>query len=315
MAQVTSAHVEYSLAPVPAPDPQSGPTYEISGTGAEHLSAGRPVAIDVIGRGGPSVQVHLLVTGGVSYGQFPKFQHGKPWAVVSPTSSNGIGRALVRTVQDMETMAAPVHWTAVATAATRVRTVGVDRIDGAQVMHYVLTVPVRPGTMRSGALAAVTAFSADMWVDGSGRLRRYRQSVAGQGSTMELLVTFSDRACAHHTASCRRRGPRLGQSRVPIAASGGAGRGLFDIAELGEELLQGQLQSTGEGRDGEERGRRHSTGLDLPQRLEAHARRRCNIRGSSIGAGLAQQRAQSAAALAFLGAQRRADHGVIVIPG
>lgn len=192
MARVTSAHVAYRLGPIGASDQDTAMTYELSGTGVEQLSGGQPTAMDVTGRAGPAAQVHVLVIGGVTYRAFPQdvAAAAKPWAVVSPAST--AGRYFVSAATEMQKLASPSTWTSVVTRATHVRLPGTETLDGAQVSHYRITVPVPAGTALPGGGAAPTTFSADVWVDGSDRLRRYRQSLTKNGGTMELLVTFSD---------------------------------------------------------------------------------------------------------------------------
>ncbi|SKS64638.1 Uncharacterised protein [Mycobacteroides abscessus subsp. abscessus] len=77
----------------------------------------------------------------------------------------------------------------------------------------------------------------------------------------------------------------------------------------GGDIIEVETQGRRKLHDGTERGRREPTGLDLPQRLRRDPRSARHLIKRAVGAGGAQQSAQTLARSELCGGERLTDHG------
>ena len=184
-ASVHSAHLTMTVA---------AGTITISGAGDELLAQGKLQAMDLTETVPPAGELEIIINAGKTYLKLPAaLNHtGRPWVLVSPTSSNPVVRQLGTTLQSVEQSAALDQFTTF-TSAARVTRHMQETLAGARVTHYVLSVDVAklpatlPGKQQLTA-AGLTTLPVDMWVDRQGRLIKVAENLDVKGQHVATTV-------------------------------------------------------------------------------------------------------------------------------
>ena len=169
-------------------------TITISGAGDELLAQGKLQALDLTETVPPVGELRIIIDAGKTYLKLPAaLDHtGKPWVLVSPTSSNPVVRQLGTTLQSVEQSAALDQFTTF-TRAARVTRRMEETLDGAKVTHYVLSVDVAklpaslPGKEQLAA-AGLTTLPVDMWVNRERRLVKVAENLDVKGQHVATTV-------------------------------------------------------------------------------------------------------------------------------
>jgi hypothetical protein len=187
---IRSAHLSLQVA-------AAGQT--LDGQGDETLADGKLQDLDLTETVPGAGQIRILMAGGKTYAQLPAGANssGKPWVLVSTTSSNPVVAQLASTLQQAQQSASLDQYTAFTQAASRLQVVGPEQVGGADATHYELSVDVtklpesQPG--RGQLLGAgLTTLPVDLWVDGKGRPVKVTENLTVQGQTVDTTVTIGD---------------------------------------------------------------------------------------------------------------------------
>jgi hypothetical protein len=148
---------------------------------------------------GSSTPLVLVFTGGKTYVQPPASLNdtGKPWILVSPTSSNSFARTLATTLGQLQSSASVDSFGVLALASSDLRTIGDETVDGVEATHYAFTVDVAklPGTFTGKTAlqqAGVTSIPVDLWLDAQNRPVKAVQKVSVNGQQTSTTVSISD---------------------------------------------------------------------------------------------------------------------------
>jgi hypothetical protein len=171
----------------------------IDGQGDETLSAGKLQDLDLTETVPGAGQIRILMAGGQTYVQLPASvnRSGKPWTLVSTSSSNPVVAQLASTLEQTQQSASLDQYTAFTRAATGLQVVGPEQVGGADATHYKISVDVtrlpetQPG--REQLLSAgLTTLPVDLWVDAEGRPVKVTEDLTVQGQTVDTTVTIGN---------------------------------------------------------------------------------------------------------------------------
>lgn len=172
---------------------------DITGSGSERLSNGKLVAVDVKESVPGAGEVEIIVTGGKTYAKLPTAagSTGKPWALVTTTSSNPVVRQLAATMQQTLSSASISSYTTFITAAKSVKYDGQQPVGGVDTAHYTVVVDVTklPDTL-PGKDALIQSGLSDLpielYVDAQGRPRQVTENISVQGQSVQTRFTITD---------------------------------------------------------------------------------------------------------------------------
>jgi hypothetical protein len=171
----------------------------IDGQGDETLSGGTLQDLDLTETVPPAGQIRIVMAAGKTYVQLPAQlnQSGKPWVLVSTTSSNPVVAQLATTLQQTQQSASLDQYTAFTRAASGLQVVGPEQVAGADATRYRLTVDVTrlPDTLpgREALLTAgLMSLPVDLWVDDQGRPVKVTENLSVQGQTVDTVVTIGN---------------------------------------------------------------------------------------------------------------------------
>lgn len=192
IAGITTAHVEldFSLA-----------GQQITGNGSEKLSDGSLTALDVTetlpgGRG----DIEVITVDGKTYGKLPASLGGggsRPWALVTPSSSNPVISQLAPSLNSALASASPAILIAYVLAAKSVDDKGSAPIDGVQTTHYAIVVDISklPASVPNHDQlvgSGIATLPVDLYVDSQGRPVRFSDQITVQGQTVTAKTTLSE---------------------------------------------------------------------------------------------------------------------------
>lgn len=164
---VKSAHVELSV---------TAAGQAITGGGDEQLSAGKLAALDITVDLPGTGSIEVISAGGRTYAKLPPALNktGKPYVLVTPTSSNPTIRGLASSLQTGLSSASVGDYHTFVQAAESVRLRGSEQVAGVDTTHYsvVVNVDKLPDTVQGKqtlVAAGVTTIPVELWVDRQGR--------------------------------------------------------------------------------------------------------------------------------------------------
>lgn len=171
----------------------------LGGQGDETLSDGKLQSLDLTETVPGAGDLRVLVVGGQTYVQLPATLNtsGKPWVLVTAGSSNPVVAQLASSLQQAQDSGSLDQYTAFTQAATDLKVVGPEQVDGADATHYQLTVDVTklPESLagREQLLSAgLTSLPVDLWVDRQNRPVKVTENLTVQGQTVQTVVTLGD---------------------------------------------------------------------------------------------------------------------------
>lgn len=169
----------------------------IQGEGDETLSDGKLQDLDLTETVPGAGQIRIVMAAGKTYVQLPAQvdKSGKPWVLVSTTSSNAVVAQLATTLQQTQQSASLDQYTAFTQAATGLQVVGREQVGGADATHYKLDVDVTklPEALpeREALLTAgLMSLPVELWVDDQGRPVKVTEDVTVQGQQIDTVVTL-----------------------------------------------------------------------------------------------------------------------------
>jgi hypothetical protein len=171
-------------------------TVTITAAGDEIVAQSRLQALDVTEFEPTKDDLRIIRAAGKTYLRLPpRLNHtGKPWVLVSPTSTNPVVRQLGTTIQSVEQVAM-VDPFRVFGSAVRITRHMPETLDGAPVTHYVLSVDVAalpanaPGKQQLTAVG-LTTLPVDLWVDGQGRLLQFAEAFDVKNQHVSTTAKF-----------------------------------------------------------------------------------------------------------------------------
>lgn len=168
-SSVTSMHLTMSVT--------VGNKRVLTAEGDEVLAAGKVSAMSLNEQVGPTKLMILVVDRGVYVRLPPSMNKGtKPWLKATVGSTNPVLRQLAASLDTVEQSATLTQYGSFAQAASSLRTVGSEQVNGQRATHYSLMVDVAKvhsaalsaATKAAMAQAGVTKIPVDIWVDGQG---------------------------------------------------------------------------------------------------------------------------------------------------
>jgi hypothetical protein len=186
-ASVRSAHLTMSVA---------AGTVTITGAGDELLAQGKLRALDLTETVPPVGELRIVIDAGKTYLKLPTaLNHtGKPWVLVSPTSSNPVVRQLESTLRSAEQSTSLDQFTTFTTAARVTRHVQ-ETLNGVPATHYGLSVDIAklpatlPGKQQLTA-AGLTTLPVDLWVDRQGRPLKFAENLTVKGQHVSTTISI-----------------------------------------------------------------------------------------------------------------------------
>lgn len=168
-----------------------------TGEGDSTMSNGRTTATDLtVSAAGQQIEVRMI--GKRSWVKLPGMQRdGKPWTLVSTSSSDPTIRAMAGTMQSTQSMTSLTSFLVLVKATTKFTVKGAGQVDGTPATHYALTVDLTkanlPGAMgKAVEQAHVTAVPVDLWLDRQDRPVRVSETITVGGQTVSIDVRMSD---------------------------------------------------------------------------------------------------------------------------
>lgn len=189
-ASIHTAHVAMNVSAVGA---------TITATGDETLDNGQVQAMDLTEEIPNAGQLRLVVAGGKTYAQLPPQlnQSGKPWTLVTTSSSNPAVQAMAQAMQSFQQSASLAQYSALTQAAAITLVDPHEQVGGTTAAHYKLDVDVlkMPNDLpqRTQLLSAgVTRLPVELWVDQRGRPVKVTDQVETQGQQASTEVTVGN---------------------------------------------------------------------------------------------------------------------------
>ena len=147
---------------------------------------------------GSTTPLVLVFTGGKTYVQPPANLNdtGKPWILVSATSSNSFARTLATTLGQLQSSASIDSFGVLSQASSGLRTIGDETVGGVESTHYAFVVDVAklPGSFSGKSAlqqAGISSIPVDLWLDAQNRPVQavQRISVSGQQTTTTIAIS------------------------------------------------------------------------------------------------------------------------------
>lgn len=190
VAHITSAHVNVGL---------NLSAQTLAGQGDEQLSSGKLVGLDLTENlSGGSGSIQVIVSGGKTYAKLPKSLNplGKPWLLVTPSSSNPIVKQLAPSLDSALSAVSLGSLSVLVGAAKSVAVKGTETIRGALATHYAIDVEIAklpaslPGRSELAASGSDT-LPLQLFVDTQGRPVRAGPELTVQGQDVSINVDFT----------------------------------------------------------------------------------------------------------------------------
>jgi hypothetical protein len=189
-SNVTSAHITVSS--------KVGNQTVLAAQGDETAADGKLTAMSLNEQAG-SLDMAIVLTGGALYVKLPSEMNtsGRPWEKADAGSSNPVLRQLASSISSLEQSASLDQYRSMAQAATSLRTVGTEQVNGAAAIHYLLMVDVTKihGTGFTDAArvaltqAGIAKIPVDVWVDSRSRPVRMSEKFSVNGQLVSTDVT------------------------------------------------------------------------------------------------------------------------------
>ena len=190
LASTTSAHLALQVT--------SG-GQSITGSGDETLSDGKLTALDLSETVPGAGSLQIIQTGGKTYVKLPAAQNtsGKPYELVSASSSNPTIKALAASLDSTQSSASAGSAGVLASAASSVKPVGSVTVGGVSTTHYAVVVDTTklPDTYPGKSAlvgAGVTSLPVELYVDGSGRPVQVTENLTASGQSVSTKITLTD---------------------------------------------------------------------------------------------------------------------------
>jgi hypothetical protein len=168
--------------------------------GDETLAAGKLTAMNLNEQVGALNMTLLLVDGGV-YVKLPSNLNtsGKPWEKATTGSRNPVLRQLASSIASVEQSASLTQYESLTQAATSLKTIGAEQVNGTAATHYSLIVDVTKirgaGVTEAGkaalAQAGITKIPEDLWVDEKGHPVKVWERFTIRGQVVSTVFTIS----------------------------------------------------------------------------------------------------------------------------
>lgn len=171
----------------------------ISGAGDETIADSKvgslSLKLDVPGLG----MLQIVRVDGKTFVKLPPAQStsGKPWALVTTSSSNPVVRAMAGSLAAADEVTGLDAASIFIDAARDLKYLGTSSIAGASTGHYSLIVDVNrlPADYPQKQLlvtAGLTKLPVQLWVDMDGRLRKLTERLTVSGQTVNTVVTLGN---------------------------------------------------------------------------------------------------------------------------
>jgi hypothetical protein len=190
-SKVTSAHITMSS--------KLGSQTILTAQGDEKAAGGKLTAMNLNEQIG-SMNMTILVTDGALYVKLPSKlnKSGKPWEQATAGSSNPVLAQLASTLSSLEQSASLDQYGSMARAASSLKTIGTDQVNGAVATHYSLIVDVtkiQGAGLTAAAKAAlaqarITKIPVDVWVDTHNRPVKMLEKFTVKGQIVSFDATI-----------------------------------------------------------------------------------------------------------------------------
>lgn len=189
---VTSAHLSMSTT--------AGGQSVVAMEADEILADGRLTAMSLKEKVG-SVHVSILMVDGAVFVKLPgsESKGGKLWARATTRSTNPALKELASSISSIQEGSSLTQYEAFAGAASRFRTIAVEKVNGVSAAHYSMMVDVtkvqgaamNEAMKKSLAQTGITKIPVDLWVDEQGRTVKVaeRFQVQGQALSVDIRLT------------------------------------------------------------------------------------------------------------------------------
>lgn len=187
---VKSAHIALRI---------SAAGQNITGSGDQTLANGKLVGFNLretLPGGLGSLQ--LIIVGGKTYAKLPAkiSKSSKPWALVTPRSSNPTIRQIASSLQQTKSSASVGSVSAFASAARTVTNKGPKTVGGVATTHYFVVVdpaklPSDNPARTALAKAGVKALPVDLYIDAKGRPVYFSQTLSVLGQKVSTSIAIS----------------------------------------------------------------------------------------------------------------------------
>jgi hypothetical protein len=172
----------------------------LTGSGDEKLSAGKLVAMNLseaLPQGAGSIEI--IIVGGKTYAKLPSSLNtsGKPYLLVTPTSSNAVVKQLAASLDSALSSASLGSVSAFIAAADSVKLKGTQSIDGVSTTHYSVVVNIAklPATLPGkDALSSsgLATLPLELYIDDQGRPVQVTEDFQVQGQKVSTTVKVSN---------------------------------------------------------------------------------------------------------------------------
>lgn len=189
---VTSAHITMSS--------RVGSQTVLTAQGDEKAAGGKLTAMSLDEQIG-SLHMTILLVDGALYVKLPSKlnKSGKPWQKATAGSSNPALRQLASTLSSLKQNASLDQYPAMAEAASSLKTIGTERINGAGATHYSMMVDVTKvhgsGVTQAAktalAKAKITKIPVEFWVDAHNRPVKMSEKFTLNGEVVSFEATVS----------------------------------------------------------------------------------------------------------------------------
>jgi len=189
---VTSAHITMVS--------KLGNKTVLTAEGDEKAAGGKLSAMRLNEQIGSS-NVTILLVDGALYVKLPGTlnKSGKPWEKATAGSSNPVLKQLASTLSSIQQSASLDQYRSMAQAASSLKTIGTEQVNGAAATHYSLTVDVSkihgaaftPAAKAALAQARITKIPVDVWVDSHNRPVKMSEKFTVKGQIVSFTATIS----------------------------------------------------------------------------------------------------------------------------
>jgi len=191
-SSVTSAHITMVS--------KLGNKTVLTAEGDEKAAGGKLSAMRLNEQVGSS-NVTILLVGGALYVKLPGTlnKSGKPWEKATAGSSNPVLKQLASTLSSIQQSASLDQYGSMAQAASSLKTIGTEQVNGAAATHYSLMVDVSkvhgaaftPAAKAALAQARITKIPVDVWVDSRNRPVKMSEKFTIKGQIVSFTATIS----------------------------------------------------------------------------------------------------------------------------
>jgi hypothetical protein len=192
-ASVTSARINLST--------RVGNERVLTMQGEEKLADGKLTAMNLTEQVG-AVNLTLLLVDGALYVKLPSSTNtdGKPWAKAAADSTKPVLRQLASSISSLEQSTSLSQYGSFAAAASSLKTIGTEQVNGAAATHYSLIVDTTkvnagaftPAVKQALAQTGITTVPVHIWVDEQGRPVKVTEKFTVQGQPVSSDFTLSN---------------------------------------------------------------------------------------------------------------------------